>query len=279
VGHVRVDVGPKAILTRLNSIPERARARISKAQTHYRFARLETILPWHCKSEGCTILLRQRLAVDPGGKESQFIRRFLDREPFDVRPGIPCLVLPGGDFRIGERVHLDVPCGRERARKIKERAFTRLGVVVALLLAFAGGIVLNLMPCVLPVLSIKSLRWSRTLTLPRVKHALRASLMAGMPVFVDFTAAWCITCKVNERIAFSDPSIRKAFSDAGVATLRADWTRQDPDITHELEANARAGVPLYLFYPRPKNVGEKRPPVILPQILTTSSILREVLDN
>jgi thiol:disulfide interchange protein len=157
--------------------------------------------------------------------------------------------------------------------------FTRLGVVVALLLAFAGGIVLNLMPCVLPVLSIKSLRWSRTLTLPRVKHALRASLMAGMPVFVDFTAAWCITCKVNERIAFSDPSIRKAFSDAGVATLRADWTRQDPDITHELEANARAGVPLYLFYPRPKNVGEKRPPVILPQILTTSSILREVLDN
>jgi thiol:disulfide interchange protein DsbD len=99
---------------------------------------------------------------------------------------------------------------------------------------------------------------------------------AGMPVFVDFTAAWCITCKVNERIALSDPDVRKAFSDAGVAMLRADWTRQDPDITHEIEANGRAGVPLYLFYPRPKMIGETPPPIILPQVLTTGSILHEL---
>ena len=63
----------------------------------------------------------KRLAVDPLRKEGQFIRRFFHREPFDVRPGIPCLVL-SGDFRIGERVHFDVPRGCERAREIKERA-------------------------------------------------------------------------------------------------------------------------------------------------------------
>jgi thiol:disulfide interchange protein len=102
---------------------------------------------------------------------------------------------------------------------------------------------------------------------------------AGMPVFVDFTAAWCITCKVNERIALSDPDVRKAFSDAGVAMLRADWTRQDSDITHEIEANGRAGVPLYLFYPRPTMIGETPPPIILPQVLTAGSILREVLGH
>ena len=78
-------------------------------------------------------------------------------------------------------------------------------------------------------------------------------------------------------IALSDPGVRKAFSDAGVATLRADWTRQDPDISRELEANGRAGVPLYLFYPRPKMTGEKPEPIILPQILTAGSILGEVL--
>jgi thiol:disulfide interchange protein len=114
---------------------------------------------------------------------------------------------------------------------------------------------------------------------PFSRTRLDALRMAGMPVFVDFTAAWCITCKVNERIALSDPGVRKAFSDAGVATLRADWTRQDPDISRELEANGRAGVPLYLFYPRPKMTGEWPEPIILPQILTAGSILSEVLGH
>jgi len=101
----------------------------------------------------------------------------------------------------------------------------------------------------------------------------------GMPVFVDFTAAWCITCKVNERIVLGDAAVRKALLDAGVATLRADWTRQDPEITRELEANGRLGVPLYLFYPKPKLGGNRPSPIVLPQILSMDSLLREVRDN
>jgi thiol:disulfide interchange protein len=98
----------------------------------------------------------------------------------------------------------------------------------------------------------------------------------GRPIFVDFTADWCITCKLNERVALADGAVRKAFADAGVALLRVDWTRQDPTITRQLEANGRAGVPLYLFYRRPGPSGERQPPVILPQILTADTVMREI---
>ncbi len=98
----------------------------------------------------------------------------------------------------------------------------------------------------------------------------------GSSVFVDFTAAWCITCKVNERIALADPAVIEAFRKEGVMALKADWTRQDTEITKVLEMNGRAGVPLYLFYPRPAANGGRKSPVILPQILTAAAVLREV---
>lgn len=101
----------------------------------------------------------------------------------------------------------------------------------------------------------------------------------GTPAFIDFTAAWCITCKVNERIVLGDAAVRKALLDAGVAMLRADWTRQDPEITRELEANGRLGVPLYLFYPRPKLGGDRPSPIVMPQILSVDALLREVRAN
>jgi thiol:disulfide interchange protein len=98
----------------------------------------------------------------------------------------------------------------------------------------------------------------------------------GTPVFVDFTADWCITCKLNERVALENPAVIEAFANNKVAALRADWTRQDPSITRMLEANGRAGVPLYLFYPKPGSQGKTREAVILPQILTAATILREI---
>jgi thiol:disulfide interchange protein DsbD len=98
----------------------------------------------------------------------------------------------------------------------------------------------------------------------------------GRSVFVDFTADWCITCKINERVALESPAVIEAFARNEVAALRGDWTRQDPSITRMLEANGRAGVPLYLFYPKPAPRGERPAPVILPQILTAATILREM---
>jgi thiol:disulfide interchange protein DsbD len=108
------------------------------------------------------------------------------------------------------------------------------------------------------------------------REKLEALRSKGNSVFVDFTAAWCITCKVNERIALADPAVADAFRREGVVALRADWTRQDAEITKILEMNSRAGVPLYLFYPRPAANGDKKPAIVLPQILTAATVLREI---
>lgn len=98
----------------------------------------------------------------------------------------------------------------------------------------------------------------------------------GRPIFVDFTADWCITCKINERVALEAPAVIEAFASHEVAALRADWTRQDPAITRMLEANGRAGVPLYLFYPKPDPLHARPEAIVLPQILTAATVLHEV---
>ncbi len=80
----------------------------------------------------------------------------------------------------------------------------------------------------------------------------------GRPVFVDFTASWCLSCQVNERVALNQPEVQKAFADAKVALLRADWTRHDEAITQALTALDRSGVPTYALY----SPGEKTPQVL-----------------
>ena len=91
----------------------------------------------------------------------------------------------------------------------------------------------------------------------------------GRPVFVDFTAAWCISCKVNERVALETSSVRRAFAERGVALLKADWTRRDPAITGALASFGRSGVPLYVYYP----ADPAAEPVVLPALLTPSIVL------
>jgi thiol:disulfide interchange protein DsbD len=95
---------------------------------------------------------------------------------------------------------------------------------------------------------------------------------AGTPVFVDFTAAWCVTCQVNERVALDTPAVRRKMREVGVVAVRADWTRPDPEITRALEFFGRQGVPLYVLYTGRRN----DPPRILPQLLTERLVLAEL---
>ncbi|MGA0602895.1 protein-disulfide reductase DsbD family protein [Caulobacter sp. KR2-114] len=89
----------------------------------------------------------------------------------------------------------------------------------------------------------------------------------GKPVFVNFTAAWCVTCQVNEQVAFSSGDVARAFKRSGAVYLVADWTRPDARIAKALAEHGRAGVPLYLVYGA--GGGEPR---VLPQLLTPALV-------
>jgi len=100
-----------------------------------------------------------------------------------------------------------------------------------------------------------------------------AARAAGKAVFVNFTAAWCVTCQVNERVAFASRGVAEAFRRTGAVYLKADWTRKDAVIAAELARHGRAGVPLYLVYGARGGEG-----VILPQILTEGLVVRALED-
>ncbi|KQO68110.1 protein-disulfide reductase DsbD domain-containing protein [Methylobacterium sp. Leaf89] len=92
-------------------------------------------------------------------------------------------------------------------------------------------------------------------------------LAQGKPVFVNMTAAWCITCQVNERVALRAEAVQAGLKARGITALKGDWTNQNPEITRLLERHGRSGVPLYLLY---SGAGE---PTVLPQILTPGLVL------
>ena len=90
------------------------------------------------------------------------------------------------------------------------------------------------------------------------------------PIFVDFTATWCITCQVNKRVALNRADVVQRFKELGIVRMKADWTLQDPEITRALAEFGRNGVPLYVFYPAG---GDAK---ILPEILTPAIVLAEI---
>ena len=134
----------------------------------------------------------------------------------------------------------------------------RWGIPAALALAGISIWSLSLQPAVARS-GISGTPWSEA--------AVARAQAAGHPVFVDFTADWCLTCKVNEAGAIDRDSVRTAFRKAGVVELVGDWTNGDPAITRFLDSRGRAGVPLYLWY----EPGQPEPEE-LPQVLTQSML-------
>ena len=107
---------------------------------------------------------------------------------------------------------------------------------------------------------------------PFSEAELQRLLAEGRPVFLDFTADWCITCKFNLRTAIDTKAVREAFEKLGIVPMLADWTNSNPEITRKLAQFDRVGVPFYLFYAP----GGADDPVILPELLTEQILLRAI---
>ena len=135
-----------------------------------------------------------------------------------------------------------------------------------------GGLALVLLAAVIPATALKTastvLVSQHPDRLPWSEEEVARQLAAGRTVFIDFTAAWCLTCQVNERVVLSKPEIQAAFREKNVAFLVADWTRRDPAITAALQKYGREGVPTYVIL-RP----DSSTPVLLPEILTPGLLL------
>jgi thiol:disulfide interchange protein/DsbC/DsbD-like thiol-disulfide interchange protein len=103
---------------------------------------------------------------------------------------------------------------------------------------------------------------------PFTPERLQSDRDQGHAVFVDFTAAWCLTCKFNEKTVLENDAVREAFQRHGVVKLKADWTNGDPVITKLLQHFGRPGVPLYVLYP-----GKSEEPIVFPELLTQRILL------
>jgi thiol:disulfide interchange protein len=106
---------------------------------------------------------------------------------------------------------------------------------------------------------------------PFTPQLLDAELKKGHAVFVDFTAAWCLTCKFNEANVLEASAVRDAFQRHGITKIKADWTNADPAITKILKQFGRPGVPMYVLYP-----GNNAEPILFPELLTQSLILEKL---
>jgi thiol:disulfide interchange protein DsbD len=111
------------------------------------------------------------------------------------------------------------------------------------------------------------IRWE-----PFSVEALHESVQSGRTVFIDFTADWCWTCKVNERTVLADRDVEDLFRENGVVTLKGDWTRKDPEITEILRRHNRAGVPFYAVYP----AGRLNDVIVLPEIINKRLVLESL---
>ena len=146
-------------------------------------------------------------------------------------------------------------------RRLTARAISVVSAVVAIALSLV-------VPQAMPLGGAVALADGEVYTPARL-----AELRARGPVFVNVTAAWCITCLLNERVVLRATAVTDGFARKGVVTLKADWTNRAPEISRMLAAFDRSGVPLYLLYPRSQSGAGAGGPSVLPQILTERTVL------
>jgi thiol:disulfide interchange protein DsbD len=106
---------------------------------------------------------------------------------------------------------------------------------------------------------------------PFTPQLLDVELKQGHPIFIDFTAAWCLTCKFNEANVLEASAVRDSFQRHGITKIKADWTNADPAITKILKQFGRPGVPMYVLYP-----GNHAQPILFPELLTQKGILEKL---
>ncbi|MEM1127470.1 MAG: thioredoxin family protein [Bacteroidota bacterium] len=169
---------------------------------------------------------------------------------------LACLVLGVAGWTLGRWNPV-----RTGGRVLVPRTAAAVGLVGAVALGLMGA-------QASPATSMASASAGADVWQPWSQERVEALRAEGRPVFIDFTAAWCLTCQVNKRTTLRTETIQDAFADRNVALLEADWTNEDPAITTALESFGRSGVPLYVLYP-----GDGSDPVLLPEILTTSIVL------
>jgi thiol:disulfide interchange protein DsbD len=104
--------------------------------------------------------------------------------------------------------------------------------------------------------------------------AVDQAIQEGKGVFVDFTAAWCINCQVNDRLVLQNQEVVKMFKEQGIRAFKADWTKYDPAITQALASLGRDSIPVYVYYPPGSDT-----PIILSQLITPKIILETIKGN
>ena len=148
------------------------------------------------------------------------------------------------------------------------RALRSTAALVGLVLSIAGGgALIASQPAAPPIANPTPAGWE-----PWSAARVAAARAAGQAVLVDFTAAWCLSCQVNERVVLHTDGVQRAFTNGNVVLLRADWTSRDAEITKVLASFGRSGVPLYVVYP----AGTTANAEVLSAVLTPGEVLQAI---
>jgi thiol:disulfide interchange protein/DsbC/DsbD-like thiol-disulfide interchange protein len=164
--------------------------------------------------------------------------------------------------------------GGQAERMAGRRGLLHLTAGIVALAAAAGALVVAARIPLAPVAEDAAQQGAGPQSAPWSSAAVEAALAQGRPVLVNFTADWCVTCKINERTSLTSAGVAAALERSNAVYLVGDWTRRDDAITAELQRHGRSGVPLYLLY----SPGSAEPR-ILPQLLTEGVVVDALKDN